>query len=172
MNNFSEIILDKVTVSEVLSKYGYHPNNSKRIPCMIHNGKNKNFGYTEKVYHCFVCGARGNAITLVMELFGLDFKGAVSKMNEDFDLGLKYRKMTPKERAAEKEKAINRQQEREIKEIKHREYMEVTRVYKFLSKARKERFPKNETEEPDPVFVYAVHNLREIENWLDENISS
>lgn len=83
---------EKVTILDILQKYGCETNSKKRIPCPIHNGTDDNFCYTEHVFHCWSCGASGNSIDLVTQLFNLDFKNAKRKICNDFglDTGRKF----------------------------------------------------------------------------------
>ncbi len=59
-NQIAERITEQVTVPMVLSRYGYSTSPRKRIPCPLHSGKDPNFCYTDQVFHCWTCGAKGN----------------------------------------------------------------------------------------------------------------
>ena len=50
----AEEIKARVKIGDVLFMYGYSasPNSKKRIPCPLHNGKDNNFSFTDKIYHC------------------------------------------------------------------------------------------------------------------------
>ena len=50
-----------------------------RGPCPFHGGKNPNFSVSPRrnAYHCFKCGASGDAIGFVREHLGMDFAEAV-----------------------------------------------------------------------------------------------
>ena len=87
-NLMAEKVMEMVTVPMLLSYYGYPVSARKRIPCPLHSGKDPNFCYTDRVYHCWTCGAKGNVISLVMQLFGLSFPQALMKLNTDFSLEL------------------------------------------------------------------------------------
>ena len=81
-------IKDRLTLQEIARHYGFTPNRQGRIPCPFHNGKDQNLGLKDRYYNCFVCGAKGDAIKFVQELFGLNFQDSISKLNDDFCLGL------------------------------------------------------------------------------------
>lgn len=104
-SGIAEKIADAVTMSEVLRRYGYPEGRGRRIPCPIHRGKKPNFSYTDKVFHCWTCGAKGNVIQFVMQLFSINFGQAVLKINLDFELGLTAKKPTYRERKALAENA-------------------------------------------------------------------
>ncbi len=98
MNMMAEKIRDRVTIPMVLSQYGFQTSSRKRVPCPIHQGRDPNFCYTDQVYHCWSCGAKGDVIGLVMELFGIGFKPALMKLNHDFCLGLSAGRPSYRER--------------------------------------------------------------------------
>jgi len=95
--NISKIITETITIQDILHKYGYQTENGNRIKCVIHGGKDKNFCYTDHVFHCWVCGAKGNVISLVSQIYGIDYKQAVTKINNNFDLKLTDAKPTYRE---------------------------------------------------------------------------
>lgn len=89
-------IVDRVSMPDAVRMYmpGVTPLHH-RVPCPIHGGKGYNLDYTDRLYHCFVCGDGGDVITFVRHVFGLPFPAALDKLNEDFRLGLPIgRKMT------------------------------------------------------------------------------
>lgn len=121
MNRIAEQIKQLVTIRDVLEMYNLPVGRNGRIPCPIHNGKDPNFSYNDKVYQCWSCGAKGDVITLVMEIHGLRFGQTLIKINNDFRLGLSGKKPSyrQKRRAAEvaqKRKAIEerKQHDREM----------------------------------------------------------
>ena len=88
MSNITDQIYQMVTMTDVLRQYGFGPGRGNRIPCPIHGGKDRNFSYTNEVFHCWTCGAKGNVIGFVMQYFGLTFSQAITRINNDFGLGL------------------------------------------------------------------------------------
>lgn len=69
-----------VTMPDLLDYYGI-PHGQGRIPCPLHNGKDKNFGFTRDQYHCFVCGKGGDVIRFVQDYDGLTFREALVKLS-------------------------------------------------------------------------------------------
>ena len=67
--------------------------------CPFHNEKSPSFHVyddDEPHYHCFGCGAHGDAITFVMQTDGLEFRDAVERLAGE--AGLEVPKDTPQER--------------------------------------------------------------------------
>jgi DNA primase len=69
--------------------------------CPFHDERTPSFGINpaEKVYHCFGCQASGDAFTFVMELEGVDFKGALELLADRYGVALELGQENP--RAAE-----------------------------------------------------------------------
>ncbi|HEY0343428.1 MAG TPA: DNA primase [Solirubrobacteraceae bacterium] len=70
--------------------------------CPFHDERTPSFGINpaEKVYHCFGCGAGGDAFAFVMETEGVDFKGALELLADRYKVALELEDEDP--RAAEK----------------------------------------------------------------------
>lgn len=98
-NYFPEEIKSRLKMRDLIQVYCPHfkPRNN-RIPCPIHDGKDYNFSFSDNVYHCFVCGAKGDVIRFVQDVFSVSFQDALEKLNNDFHLGLVFgRRMTLRE---------------------------------------------------------------------------
>ena len=70
--------------------------------CPFHDERTPSFGINpaEKVYHCFGCGAGGDAFAFVMETEGVDFKGALELLADRYNVALELEDEDP--RAAER----------------------------------------------------------------------
>lgn len=160
MNITAEKITEQLTIPMILSHYGYSTSRRKRIPCPLHAGKNANFCYTDKVFHCWTCGEKGNAIGLTEKLFNLSFRQAMMKLNMDFSLGVSADRPTFRERQQMAEtkkvsKAYEHWQERQ------------SRIYEGLCVLHRELFRRT-IEDPADEWILALQ--RQLERWLDDNI--
>jgi DNA primase len=65
--------------------------------CPFHQEKTPSFSVSPDrgTYHCFGCGAGGDAITFVRETEGLDFVGAIESLAERFRVPLEYEDASP-----------------------------------------------------------------------------
>lgn len=81
-----ELVRSSVSMRDIVNKYGFKVGNNGRIPCPFHHGRNNNLGFDDRIYHCFVCGAKGDTIDFVMKLFKLTFLEAVERLCEDFNI--------------------------------------------------------------------------------------
>lgn len=159
-NLMAEKVMEMVTVPMVLSRYGYPTSQRRRIPCPLHSGKNSNFCYTDQVFHCWTCGAKGNVISLTMQLFGLSFRQALMKLNTDFCLGLSAHKPSIRERQQMMEG-------RKVQKAYEEWQGEKKRLYRGLSAYHRELF-RYTIENPEDTDAKALQ--QEVEAWLDENI--
>ena len=75
---------------EMLQYYGIETNRSGFCRCPFHQERSASFkAYSgNHGFFCFGCSAHGSVIDFVMLYFGLSFKDAIAKINEDFSLGL------------------------------------------------------------------------------------
>jgi DNA primase len=65
--------------------------------CPFHDERTPSFGINpaEKVYHCFGCGAGGDAFAFVMETEGVDFKGALELLADRYKVALELEDEDP-----------------------------------------------------------------------------
>jgi DNA primase catalytic core len=65
--------------------------------CPFHEERTGSFSVNpvKGLYHCFGCGASGDAITFVRETQGLDFSGAIEWLGERFRVPLEYEEASP-----------------------------------------------------------------------------
>src|SRR3954469_4419294 len=67
--------------------------------CPFHEERTPSFGIdpVQKLYHCFGCGAGGDAITFVRETEGVDFVGAIELLADRYGLELEVADEDPAE---------------------------------------------------------------------------
>ena len=149
---------------QVLEYYGIERNRSNRIRCVLHNGQNFNCGIKDHYIHCFVCGQSADVIKFVQVYFGLDFQSAISKLNDDFNLGLPIGKKIDRRtqleinKAAFERKRKAEQQQKERQKIED-DYWSAFDEWKRLDDNRRNYAPKSPTEPLHPLFVEALKNI-------------
>ncbi len=165
---YADIIKSHVTMQQAIALYA--PNSAprlNRIPCPIHNGDNYNLHYSDKLYHCFVCGEGGDVIKFVQHIFKINFMCAVRKINEDFGLNLPLdRKPTLREqREAEirqREIMVERAKTEAAKRAYDALYGSLWDEYARLDKQRRDYAPQSAEEEINPLYVEAVSNISNV----------
>ena len=157
---------------QVLDYYGIERNRANRIRCVLHNGQDFNCGIKDHYIHCFVCGQSADAIKFVQVYFGLDFQSAISKLNDDFCLGLPIgqkigrRKQLGMGRIAFERKRKAEQQQKERQKIED-DYWSAFDEWKRLDDNKRNYAPKTPTEPLHPLFVEALKNISGAEYRLE-----
>lgn len=170
---FTSEIKDRLTMPEVLERYGISVNRQRRIPCPLHGGTtDANCGVKDRYIHCFVCGESADVIGFVQRHFDVDFSTAIKKLNEDFCLGLpigerldrRQKEQIAKRRfLAEKEKKAKMADEQKLRDEYHAALDEWVR----LDRQKREYRPQNENCTLHPLFVDAIMSLSRAEHRLD-----
>lgn len=165
-NDAVEIIKERLTMREVLARYGIAA--KKRMPCPIHHGKDRNFEVKDKTFCCHSRCGGGDVLTFTQLYFGLSFPDALRKLDTDFGFGLTNDKPLTRE---EKAKIAKEQAERKAKQ-KEKEHRTAEAEAKYwalrselidLDRQANEHKPKTYEEELDPLFAEAVFKLPQIE---------
>ncbi len=156
----------RLTMSEVFRGYGLNPDSRGKLCCPFHNEKTPSLGVYRngKRFHCFGCGADGDAITFTMRYFGLGFNEALRRLNEDFSLGLikaghtTRRDMLKAIEAARERKEARRKRE-EAAEKLTTAYWEAFDRWKGYDDALRLYKPMSASEELHPLFIEALQNI-------------
>ncbi len=163
-NYYSTEIKNRVTMPDVVARYGFKVGHNRRIPCPFHNGEDDNLGYKADFFKCFVCGVSGDVITFVQKYHGLSFSDTLVRMDKDFHLGLGVGEyLCERERLYRAQKAFEEKQERKLKKMSrdrvekayHDTYDEFARLDRQMIDYR----PKSEEEELHPKFLEALQKI-------------
>ena len=168
--NVVQTIKDRLTMREVLERYGYEPNNRGFMCCPFHNEKTPSMKIYDKDYHCFGCGEHGDVITFVQKLFNLSFQEALRKIDVDFGLNLYCDKTFEELRKSHyqtKQLQAKREREKTEKEQAENEYWAVFSEWKRLDENKRKFAPKKFDEDLHPLFVEALQKLAHQEYLLD-----
>ena len=88
---FAEIIKERVTTQEMMERVGVHVDRRGMAVCPFHGDRDaslKVYRDPRRGWHCYGCHAGGDVIDFAMRLYGVGFRDAVSRINEEFSLGL------------------------------------------------------------------------------------
>ena len=108
MNMFEEI-KDAVSTREAASFYCLNVGRGGMVCCPFHNDRHPSMKVDSR-FHCFGCGADGDVINFVQQMFSLDAKQAAFKLIDDFHLNIDTKR---KESRHEKNQRIRMQKEKE-----------------------------------------------------------
>ena len=102
-DSFKQELLHRVDVVDVIERYvPLKKGGSNYLACCpFHSEKTPSFTVspTKQFYHCFGCGAHGNAISFLMEYQGLGYVEAVRDLAES--VGMKMPEFEPRARKSE-----------------------------------------------------------------------
>lgn len=168
---FAAEIRRTVDFKDAVQRYGVALNAKGFSHCPFHGERTASFrAYSDHGY-CFGCGWHGDLIAFVRQMFGLDFLGALDKINDDFSLGYPLKTVSVAEQYVIHKRAKALQAQRDKRE---REQAERERVYQAimdrLVKADKDKQalqPKN-GEQPSRGFVDACKRFERYSDMLDE----
>lgn len=132
--DIAEEIKQRLSMTEVVRRYGFEPNRAGFICCPFHREKTPSLKiYSEpgRGFNCYGCGAGGSAIDFTMLLFKIPFAAAVARLNSDFRLGLIKTNDRPDPHELEKLRA--EQLEKEIAvAYSHEQYARLQHYYAWL----------------------------------------
>ena len=81
-----EKVKAQVSARKVAEYYGLKVNRNGMACCPFHNDKHPSMKVDDNHYHCFGCGAHGDAIGYVAQLYGLSQYEAAKKLIVDLNL--------------------------------------------------------------------------------------
>ena len=170
MFEHTDVIKSRISMIDICKTYGFNIQRGNFICCPFHNEKTPSLKLYDgnRGFYCFGCGEHGSVIDFVMRYFGLDFKSAISKLNDDFCLGLPIgqkidrRKQLEMERLAFQRRQKAKQEEAERKQIEDA-YWAAFDEWKRLDDNKRNYAPKTPTEPLHPLFVDALKNIASAE---------
>lgn len=166
MFEHTDVIKSRISMIDICKTYGFNIQRGNFICCPFHNEKTPSLKLYDgnRGFYCFGCGEHGSVIDFVMRYFGLDFKSAIRKLNDDFCLGLPigqridHRKQLEMERLAFQRRQKAKQEEAERQQIEDA-YWAAFEEWKRLDDNKRNYAPKTPTEPLHPLFVEALKNI-------------
>lgn len=174
MFEHTDVIKSQISMIDICKTYGFNIQRGNFICCPFHNEKTPSLKLYDgnRGFYCFGCGEYGSVIDFVMRYFGLDFKSAISKLNNDFCLGLPIgqridrRKQLEMERLAFQRRQKAKQEEAERHQIEDA-YWAAFDEWKRLDDNKRNYAPKTPSEPLHPLFVEALKNISGAEYRLE-----
>ncbi|RII26535.1 MAG: DNA primase [Geobacter sp.] len=101
-------VADRLSILEVVSDYVQLKRSGANYLglCPFHAEKTPSFNVNpaREIFHCFGCGAGGNAFSFVMKIEGLSFPEAVKMLARKAGVEIEERQLTPAEKQAQNER--------------------------------------------------------------------
>ena len=162
----TDIIKSQINMIDICKTYGFNIQRGNFICCPFHNEKTPSLKLYDgnRGFYCFGCGEHGSVIDFVMRYFNLDFPKAISKLNDDFRLGLPIWKKIDRRTQLEMNKDAFERKRKIEAEKKRREQIEnacwtAFDEWKRLDDNKRNYAPKSPTEPLHPLFVEALKNI-------------
>ena len=172
MNVFEEV-KRFVTTRQVAENYGTRVNRSGMACCPFHKDKHPSMKVDNSHYHCFGCGAHGDAIGYVAQMFGLSQYDAACKIIEDFGLSVVTNKsVSEEEKKVYRDNCMKKQYAEEV-EKRFQEWINETvcqlkECEKLILAIREKAFESNTAVVAiTNGFAYVLHQETKIGYWLD-----
>ena len=162
MADFAQIIKERVSLDNILSKYGFETSRGKMC-CPFHNEKTASFTvFKNNTYYCFGCGASGDVIKFVQDYLKCDFKTATRQIDNDFGLLLFDKPTLTQKRKMDNHIAELKKAEEErikSKQSKSTNYWNAFDNVLLLEDMLKHSKPSSPDEEPNKAFIYALQKI-------------
>jgi DNA primase len=117
--SFKQDLLNRVDVVEVVSRYVRLKKGGANFQglCPFHNEKSPSFTVSpaKQFYHCFGCGAHGNAIGFLMAYGGMGYVDAVKDLASM--VGMQVPEAQPRSREEAERESFRREQETSLTEV-------------------------------------------------------
>ena len=159
--NVFEAVKGNVTTRQAAEMYGIRVRRNGMAVCPFHQDKNPSMKL-DKRFHCFGCGADGDAVDFVSRLFGLPSKEAAMKLADDFGISYDSRQ---KPSVRPKVREPTPEQKYQIEE--NRCYKVLTDYFHLLREWKELYTPKQPDDVWHPLFVEALQRESYIEYLLD-----
>lgn len=166
MFEYTDDIKNRINMIDICKTYGFNIQRGNFICCPFHNEKTPSLKLYDgnRGFYCFGCGEHGSIIDFVMRYFNIDFMKAISKLNDDFRLGLPIGKKIDRRTQLEMNKSAFERKRKIESEKKRREQIESAcwaafDEWKRLDDNKRNYAPKTQSDPFHPLFVEAIKNI-------------
>ena len=172
MNVFEEV-KKYVTAKQAAENYGLKLSKNGMVCCPFHKDKHPSMKIDNLHYHCFGCGAHGDAIGYVAQTFGMSQYDAACKIIEDFGLPVEIRHSISEEERKSYQNICA--QKRYAESVQKRFQIWVNETINQLRECAnlileaRELFLRSNTDivAISNGFAYMIHQEPKISYWLD-----
>lgn len=170
LSDMADTIRRSLTAEQVAKAIGLKPNRAGFCKCPLHGEKTGSMKLYpgSRGWYCFGCHQGGSVIDLVMAYYGMDLRGAIEFLNDEFQMGLpigytptQAQEEEAKRRAAEREQEEKRR--KAFEEVQKKAFLQYCDISKALADAENDRIdfaPKSPDEEWDPRFKRALEQIQ------------
>ena len=172
---YAEIIKERVTTLDMMAHAGIQADRRGMAVCPFHGDRDaslKVYRDPRRGWHCYGCHAGGDVIDFAMRLYGVGFREAVSRINEEFALGLPIGEpMTGAQRRAMREEIERAKQARLALQRREHEaenaYWSAYDAWLSNERVMQENAPSG-LSEPNAAYCEAIIRRDELEEALKD----
>ena len=172
---YAEIIKERVTTLDMMAHAGIQADRRGMAVCPFHGDRDaslKVYRDPRRGWHCYGCHAGGDVIDFAMRLYGIGFREAVSRINEEFALGLPIGEpMTGAQRRAMREEIERAKQARQALQRREHEaenaYWSAYDAWLSNERVMQENAPRG-LSEPNAAYCEAIIRRDELEEALKD----
>ena len=172
---YAEIIKERVTTLDMMAHAGIQADRRGMAVCPFHGDRDaslKVYRDPRRGWHCYGCHAGGDVIDFAMRLYGVGFREAVSRINEEFALGLPLGEpMTGAQRRAMREEIERAKQARQALQRREHEaenaYWSAYDAWLSNERVMQENAPSG-LSEPNAAWCEAIIRRDELEEALKD----
>lgn len=174
--DYAGIIKERIHTREFLEAHGFKVGRGGMMCCPIHGEKTPSMKVYDDIrrgWYCFGCHRGGDVIDLAKVLWGVGFKDAMRRLNDDFSLNPPFDRDAGRERrrnlAMEIEAARKKRDEQMAKERRaEKAYWDAYDRWMNNERIIAERAPKSPDEAESEEFAYALTHRTEISLAVDD----
>ena len=172
---YVEIIKERVTTLDMMAHAGIQADRRGMAVCPFHGDRDaslKVYRDPRRGWHCYGCHAGGDVIDFAMRLYDIGFREAVSRINEEFALGLPIGEpMTGAQRRAMREEIERAKQARQALQRREHEaenaYWSAYDAWLSNERVMQENAPRG-LSEPNAAYCEAIIRRDELEEALKD----
>ena len=158
-------IKQSVDILDVAAHYGVEVNRHNKALCFIHSEKTPSLSFKHGRYHCFGCGASGDAVGMVAAIRGIEGLEAAKEIDATYSLHLFDKQPSTAEvcRRARKMQA-ERERVEAFKGWERRACKTWAKYCRMLEHWQREYAPKSPDDELALRYVEACHQLDRVDH--------
>ena len=166
--NVFETVKQSIGARDAADLYGIEVRGNGMACCPFHDDRTPSMKVDER-FHCFGCGADGDAIDLTAKLFDLSPKQAAEKLAQDFGLSYDHRKIEP---GAYRAVVQRRNEAKAEKERAEAVFRLVVSYFHDLRDWERTYAPQSPDDPLHPLYAEAISQKDHIEYLLDLMLSA
>ena len=154
--NLFDTVKSAITPRMAAERYGLPIRQGNMICCPFHDDRMPSLKLNEDYFYCFGCGAHGDVVALIAQLFNIPPAEAAKKLAADFGITDQKPSVLAKLKRGKSQAELESRSFRVLGD-----YLQILRDWKSHCA------PQSPEDAIDPRYVEACHMLERIENMLD-----